>query len=183
MVAKPECDVKTGYFMWLVTEICDRQHAKVDYIPLLELLHAISFEIVIEMDTNRVEDGAFLREKWLDSEGIYEYLYEFDDQKVSVLEVLVALADRLSFQIGNNVAETHGLSECFWELLQNLDLEKYSSDNFKPLNIKEKVRIWMFRKFSKDGFGSPFPVKNVKFDQRKQQIWDQMQDYISAKYG
>ncbi|MBO7450445.1 MAG: hypothetical protein J6U54_08745 [Clostridiales bacterium] len=182
-MAKLDFDLKTEYFRYLVDAVMDNHHARVDYIPLLELLHGIPFEVVIDMDQGRVEDGAYLREKWLDSEGIYDYLYEFDGDFVSVLEVLEALADRLSFQIGNNVTGDHEFQECFWEILRNLDLEKYSADNFKPLNVKEKVRIWMARKFRKDGFGSPFPVKNSRFDQRKQQIWEQLQDYAMENYG
>ena len=181
MVARVDFDIKKEYFNHLVDMVCDKKHPKVDYIPLLDLLHSMKFEVVIEMDENRVGDGAFLREKWLQKEGIYEYLYEFDDENVSVLELLISVAERFEFAIGDNMLGDY-TNERFWELLRNLDIEKYSAGNYKPLNIKEKVRNWMLRKYKKDGTGSIFPVKNCEKDMRTLQIWDQMNVYIIENY-
>lgn len=181
MVSKVDFDIKTEYFSYLVDKVCDKKHHRVDYIPLLDLLHSMKFEWSIDMDANRASDGEYLRKKWLQREGIYEYLYEFDGEKASVLEVLVGIADRLEFQVGDVMKGDH-TADRFWEILRNLDIEKYDSGNFKPLNIKEKVRNWMYRKYKKDGFGSIFPVKNCEKDMRTLQIWDQMSVYIMANY-
>ena len=181
MVAKCDIDIKKEYFTHLVEMVVDKKHPKVDYIPLLDLLHSLKFEWSIDMDANRAADGTFLREKWLDSEGLYDYLYEFDDEKASVLEVLIGIADRLEFQVGN-IMEGYFLNERFWELLRNLDIEKYSAGNYKPLNIKEKVRNWMLRRYKRNGLGGIFPVKKCEFDMREMQIWDQMSVYIEEKY-
>lgn len=182
MVAKLDFELKSEYFGHLVTTIVDKKHPQIDYIPLLDLLHSMKFEIMLQSDEDRVKDGEYLREKWLSEEDLYEYLHEFDGDYVTVLEVLVALADRLSFQIGDNCTGDHSISECFWEIMKNLDLEKYSAGNYKPINIKDKVRIWMYRKFKKDGSGGPFPLEKSRFDQRNLTIWQQMNDYIMEKY-
>ena len=179
---KLDFDIKTEYFHHLVSMVVDRKHPRIDYIPLLDLLHSMKFELELPEDEDRVKDGAYLRDKWLSEEGIYEYLSEFDGEKVSVLEVLVALADRLSFQIGNNCTGDHGIQQCFWEILSNLGLEKYSAGNYKPINIKEKVRAWMLRRIRKDGLGGAFPLQNSRFDQKKAPIWQQMNDYILERY-
>ena len=181
MVAKVDFDIKKAYFDYMVEKVCDRQHHRVDYIPLLDLLNSIPFTVVMEMDGNRAEDAAYNRKNWLQSEDLYEYLYEFDDEKVSVLEVLVSIAERLEFQVGNPM-DNRRISDQFWEILRNLDIEKYTADNYKPLNIKEKVRNWMLRKYKKDGSGSIFPVKNCEKDMRSLQIWDQMSMYIMENY-
>ncbi len=182
MVSRPDYDIKSQYFGHLVETITDKKHPQIDYIPLLDLLHSMKFELVLDSDVDRVKDGAYLRDKWLSEEGIYEHLYEFEGENVSVFEVLVALADRLSFQIGDNCSGTHSISECFWEILRNLDVEKYSAGNYKPMNIKEKVRNWMYRKYHKDGSGGVFPLVKTRFDQRKVSFWDQMNEYILEKY-
>ncbi len=182
MVENINYDIKKEYFNHLVDLVCDKKHPKIDYIPLLELLHNMKFSVFVEKDENRVQDAKYLRVKWTDSEGILEYLYEFEDEKASVLEVLVSISDRLSFQIGDNTTNSHTLSDCFWEILRNLDIEKYYSSNYKPLNVKEKVRNWMSRKIKKDGSGGIFPLKKPKEDQKSLQIWDQMNDYILENY-
>lgn len=181
MVANVKFDIKKEYFNYLVDRVCDKKHPKVDYIPLLDLLHSMPFMIVVEMDENRAGDGEFLRQRWLQHEDLYEYLYEFDGDKVSVLEVLIGIAERLEFQVGD-VMEGDHLHDRFWELLRNLGIEKYSAGNYKPLNIKEKVRNWMARKYKNDGVGSIFPVKKDVKNFSELQIWDQMSIYIMENY-
>lgn len=181
MVTMTHMDIKKEYFNHLIDIVCDKKHKKVDYIPLLDLLYSIPFTITMEMDENRVSDGEFLRKRWLQDEDLYGYLSEFDDEKVTVLEVLIGIAERYEYQVGN-IMEGDLTSERFWELLHNLDIEKYSADNYKPLNIKEKVRNWMARKYKKDGSGSIFPVKSYKKDMKSLQIWDQMSIYIMENW-
>jgi hypothetical protein len=182
MVAKLDIDIKKEYFNYLVSRVVDKKHPKVDYIPLLDLLHSLKFEWCIDLDKNRAGDGAALREKWLSEEGLYAYLFEFDDEKVSVLEVLIGIAERFEYQVGDIMCGDH-TNDRFWELLRNLDIEKYSADNYKPLNIKAKTRDWMLRKFKKDGSGSIFPVKKCEKDMRNLQIWDQMSIYVEKNWG
>ena len=181
MVANVTYDLKTEYFNHLVDIVVDKEHDKVDYIPLLDKLHHIPFKVIIDMDENRVLDGAFLRKKWTVDEGLYDYIYEFKDDPVSVFEVLVALAERIEYQVGNIMLGDH-TSERFWDLLKNLDIEKYTSDNYKPLNIEEKVNVWMERKFEYNGKGSIFPVSKPEKDQRTREIWGQMGEYLMEKY-
>lgn len=182
MVMPVNFDIKKEYFSYLIERVCDKDHDKVDYIPLLDLLHSMPFEWSIEMDENRAGDGEYLRKRWLQNEGIYEYLYEFDGEKVSVLEVLIGIAERVEFDVGSVMNGDH-TADRFWMLLRNLDIEKYDSANYKPLNIKEKVRIWMLRKYKKNGVGSIFPMKKCSKDMRTLQIWDQMNLYLMENWG
>lgn len=181
MVEKLDFDIKSEYFRRLVDMVINKKHPKIDYIPLLDLLNSMKFEIIDKKDEDRVSDGEYLRHKFCDEEGIYEHLYEFDGTDVSVLEVLIGLAERLSFQTWDFSTGKHDIPDCFWEILRNLDIEKYSAGNYKPLNIKEKVRIWMFRRFKKNGSGSPFPLQNAKNDQRFVDLWGQLNAYVMEK--
>lgn len=178
MVSKVDFDIKKGYFEYLLDVVCDREHMSIDYIPLLDLLHSIKFKSIMERDENRIADGEHLRREFLDERDIdKEYLYEFDDMEVSVLEVLIGIAKRMESQLGN-VTQKDRTSERFWELLGNLGVEKYKSDNYKPENIREKVNVWMMRKYKKDGLGGIFPLRKPEFDQRTVEIWNQMSAYI-----
>lgn len=178
MVAKVEYDIKQEYFSYLLDLVCDKEHHKVDYTPLLTMLLGTKFVAVLDRDENRMSDGAALRTEFLNSEGIdEEYSYVFDGLEVSVLEVLIGIAKRVEYQVGNGM-DIDRTNERFWLLLRNLGIEKYSADNYKPLNIREKVNIWMKRKFKSNGAGSIFPLKNPSGDQRKCEIWVQMNAYV-----
>ena len=178
MVMAVKFDLKKEYFNYLVRFVCNNVHHKVDYLPLLDTLHSIKFVAVLDRDVNRIADGADLRKVFLSDADIDDsYIYEFDDMDVSVLEVLVGIAKRIEFQVGNTM-EKDRTAEKFWVLVQNLDIEKYDSGNYKPLNIREKVQKWMERRFEKNGKGSIFPLSDAKTDQRKEEIWTQMSNYI-----
>ena len=162
MVSKVNVDLKKEYFSYLIDVICDKEHMSIDYIPLLDLLHSIKFKVLMERDENRVADGEHLRREFLDDRDIdKEYLYELEDMDVSVLEVLIGIAKRMESQLGN-VTQKDRTSERFWELLGNLGVEKYKSDNYKPANIRDKIEIWMLRKYKKDGSGGIFLFENQK---------------------
>ena len=183
MISKVDFDIKKAYFNWLCDYICDKKHEKIDYIPLLDKLFSMKFVVKLSRDENRISDGEDLRTQFLDEEGIDDrYLYEFDDMDVSILEVLIGIAKRLSFQVDNSIEGMY-TNEHFWEILRNLDIEKYSSDNYKAVNISEKCDVWMSRRFKSDGSGSIFPLKNPESDQRKEEIWVQMSNYIWENYG
>ena len=178
MVQRLEVNINKAYFNYLVRYVCDRKHHKVDYIPLLDTLYGMKFIAVIDRDNNRIADGAALRDEFMSEEDIDRaYMFEFDDMDVSVLEVLLGIARRMEYQITNGM-DVDRTNERFWLLLRNLDIEKYTADNYKPLNIREKIDNWMKRKFRKDGFGSIFPLQKPEDDQRKCEIWIQMNRYV-----
>ena len=174
-------DLKQSYFEYLVDYICDKRHKRSSYLPVLDLLHGIPFVVVVEMDDQRMSDGLYLRERYLQKIDKYDQLDIFEEDKASVLEVLIGIAQRLEFQVGDGMIGDH-TAEKFWELLANLDIEKYDSRRYFPLEIKEKVRNWMLRKYDFYGNGSIFPVKRCEKDMRELQIWDQMSVYVMEKY-
>jgi hypothetical protein len=96
-------------------------------------------------------------------------------QFVSVLEVLLALSRRLAFLAGGEAPEWA------WHLLENLNIEGCSD----PLNLTQSGHIdevldaLVWRTYHKSGRGGFFPLKKPKGDQRKIELWYQMQEYIS----
>lgn len=146
---------------------------------LFEILHHINFEYILERDENREADGIDLR-------LLYTIPPDFDlnikgafyDQKCSVLEMLIALSIRVDNEFIGDPAEEH--PEIFFsEMLKNLGLYP----GFDERGIDKIIDRWLYRRFDRDGTGSPFPVKYDHADQRKLEIWDQMLSYINENYN
>lgn len=173
------------YFDWL----CD----KLNVIPgkydiLLWELYSIDFEWVIDLDTNRGEDGLVLRGEFHSNSDVG---IGFDAGKpCSVLEALIGLASNMDYLLDN---EDKGdrTRIWFWEMIANLGLDKYTDASFskpfgrdmKRLNeIRNICSRWLKREFEYNGFGSPFPLSNPHEDQRKLHMIFQLNQYILEHY-
>jgi hypothetical protein len=89
-----------------------------------------------------------------------------------MLEFLIGLATRL------NVADYEPdmpdrVGPWFWALMDNLGIieadESWIEDSFKRINTRD---------YSFDGHGGLFPLRRPCEDQRKIEIWYQMQAYL-----
>lgn len=174
-------DILFEYFENLLNEILDSKHHIVDYSMMLRTMFDIPFVWVLEMDENRAEDGQTLRNDICrDNDLQYDFII---NRKISVLEVLIALAKRMESDIlGDPMSEIDNSSAHFWLMIKNLGLEKCSNGNFSEAILRDKIEKWMLRDIGKDGSGSIFPLKRPKNDQRKVEIWSQMQAYIMENY-
>lgn len=155
------------YYEWLVSQI-HIPNGK-DYGDLFSRMHNLEFVWTVPNDDNRVQDGADLR-------------YEFADDKkseinlpaVTFLEVLVGLSRRTAFTAGGQA------ERWAWRLLKNLRLTKMSTPLTEERSqmmddILDSV-IW--RTYSPDGRGGFFPLNQPQEDQRKIEIWYQMNKYV-----
>lgn len=150
---------------------------------LFEILHHINFEYILERDENREGDGVELRDD-------YSIPYCFDveleeafyDQKCSVLEMLIALSIRVDNEIIGDPSKEHP-EKFFMEMIENLGLDIFKGNQYRDADVIKIVRKWIDRKFNKNGIGSPFPLRYDCRDQRKLEIWDQMNAYISENYN
>lgn len=154
------------------------------YGRLFEILHNIKFTWLIERDDNREDDGVELRDYYdiPRSEYSVEESEEFMDHWCSVLEMLIGLSIRVDDEIIGDPAEEHP-EDFFMEMIKNLGLDIYKGDRYRENDVIKIVKKWMDRKFDRNGNGSPFPVKKDHRDQRKLEIWDQMNSYINENYG
>lgn len=175
-------DLWDEYFNWLVKGL---NLKKKGYNELLYLLFETPFAVVLERDKNRLADGRYLRNHFFFDMGIDG---DFMDHPVSVLEVLIALSNRIDAEyIGNPNKPRPDI--IFWELLCNLGLDSvcFSDSKVKtPTNLRKFDRImdtFLGRKYDFYGNGSIFPLKSVSFDAKNMEIWEQMQAYLSENYG
>jgi hypothetical protein len=165
------------YFDWLYAQVCSvrvRNPSKT-YRQLLDLLYSKEFLWMVPNDDNREEDGKDLRFEFLEEEGID--VSERDtlwlELPCSVLEFLVALARLFAFEYEGEV------SERFWELLGNLELDQYNDRAEIDREAIEAVLdrlIW--RKYHYNGGGGLFPLRYPERDQRWVEVWYQLNAYI-----
>ena len=177
-------EVEADYFSWL----CDTVHIDQEdssYLNLAKDLHHHIFYGIIPHDENRASDGEELREYYLREVNYPKYVTI--DGECSMLEMLIALARRMSFETSDPYGSdgSDKTTYWFWEMIDNLDLIKFSDDYYYDAGGEEEVdRIidrFLQRGYSEDGRGGLFPLEAPLCDQRGVEIWYQMNCYIAEK--
>jgi hypothetical protein len=163
------------YFEWLhsLVEPLDRR-AKAHYWKLCGQLFKMEFVWFIDRDDNRAEDGRELRLEFIELSGD-----DFDriwyEEPVSVLEVLIGLARRVSFTLDE------APSTWFWKMLDNIGIV-WDNDHWWTPETRREVKLavnkWMYREYDYNGYGGIFPLRKPHVDQRKVELWNQMSAYI-----
>ena len=142
---------------------------------ILHQLHNMPFFSLVPNDDNRAMDGLQLRALYEEAESCE---IEFDNgHPCTLFEMLIALAERMSYIIYNPKFEEdeYDTASCFWLLIRNLDLKVESGRN--TLKLTDLLE----RKYSPNGSGGLFPLKNPVVDQRGVEIWYQMMAYIEQE--
>lgn len=165
------------YFTWLCSRVASlnqRNRSKTHW-SLLKQLYTVEFLWFVPNDDNRVEDGRELRYEFLDTHGL-DHDQNWLSLNCSVLELLVALARRLSFEASGTAREW------FWHLLHNLELDQYTDASpGDPDDINDVLDGLIFRTYHFDGRGGLFPLVEPMQDQRKVEIWYQLNAYVSER--
>jgi len=165
------------YFTWL-TDRVDFDFGRssgATYTDLMGQLHSKEFVWVVPNDDNRLEDAMDLRHQFLNETGITnpgELLMGVPP--LSVLEVILGLSIRCAFNGGGYPPHWA------WRLIENLDLHNMSD----PLSTRKQEKVddildtFIWRQYEYDGVGGLFPLAHPKEDQRKVEIWYQMNAYL-----
>ena len=163
------------YEKWLLKYIGFKNK---NYTKLIDTLHSIDFMYIVPNDVNRLVDGLYIRKIFAKEEGVS--LEDFEGRQCSILEMLVAFSDRVYYEY-TKVEKDNGPSGFFWEMIENLKLVQFSDDKFDRMKVEKILKIWICREFSSDGKGSIFPMKFTRRDQRKVEIFSQMNEYLMLK--
>lgn len=145
------------------------------YVKLFDILDSIPFRWSIPNDSNRAMDGLDLREAFAtwDIPRINERPF----RECSCLEMMVALSCRIERDIVGDPGNDHPRI-WFWQMIDNLGLGGCYDDNFNETYVVERINVWLDRRFKPDGTGSIFPNIGSQKDQREQEIWMQMNEYL-----
>lgn len=183
-------EVQQLYFEWLLSRMGIENYV-LDTLRIASVeLHQVSFVVDIPKDGNRLLEGAKLREEFEDEYtfGVRNRSY-LNEKSVSLFEVLITLAEHMS---DNMTDEDKPAGEFYEEMLQNTLIYANAhaiSETRQPLlgeqyknHIHSIAHNIMFRYYDKDGKGGFFPLKKPDKDQRKVELWYQMQAYLMENY-
>ena len=98
--------IKQDYFAWLC-ELVGADTGNPPYLILAKELHATEFTWCVRNDDNRASDGLQLRAEYGNSLGYF-------DGPCSVLEMLIALARRIDFELSIPENVRDYTSRFFW---------------------------------------------------------------------
>lgn len=179
-MTKNETDA--AYFDWMCGLVCKAyRDGGRKYRNLLECLNRIDFRYTIPMDGNREADGIDLRYRFGYEKHIRDYIIAryLDDHPCSVLEMMIALAQRCEETIMDDPEIGDRTGTWFWAMIHNLGLECMSDDDFDQLYVEERVEQFLDRRYSYQGDGGLFYVRHPAEDMRKVEIWTQLSWYLN----
>ena len=174
--------IKDDYYEWLIsTAMGSKNH---DYDFLCKELFRVKFRWLIPNDVNREFEGKILRERFCDEFGI-EIKDSMFDESANLLEIFIGLALRCEWIV---MDEVNNLDICYWfrEFLHNLELDIFTNNEYRECGGDAKIGMildrFMNRTYAKNGKGGLFPLKFDDKNQRKVEIWYQMNSYFVENY-
>lgn len=167
------------YYNWL-TSLINVDGRGDNYENLLEQLHLSIFSedtaVLIPNDANRIVDGIGLRERYCDRYRVKDENRIFENS-CSVLELLIGLSIRMEDQFG-----IKDRVSWFWEIIGNLKFTSFEDDSYSYKDVEKAINKLLMRRYRKNGEGGLFPLLYPSEDQRKIEIWYQMNAYLNENY-
>lgn len=181
-------DISQDYFDWL----CELIHAdQIDrsWWLLMKDLYKMPFYSRVQHDDNREGDGLELREEYERDCPYFEYAEYLGDKDCSVLEMLIALARRINYELIDPYDEmdekVDRTAYWFWEMIDNLGLMMFDDESYVEYggfkHVDEIVYRLLEREYDYDGEGGLFPLDNPHEDQRDVEIWYQACAYLAER--
>lgn len=168
----------TKYHDWLFSMVCDNEHPIYNYDILLDYVNEKEFEYSIFLDKNRASDGLSLRYRYGLLTG-KDVNLALSSKQSSIFEVMIALAIRCN--------EMLNVEDCvpflFWTMMKSLGLENMTNDIFSKKKVDNVLERFLERRFSYNGKGGLFTIKNPRQDMREIEIWYQMHAYLNELFN
>lgn len=165
------------YLTWLYAQVSPvtLKNPSRTYWSLIRDLYKKQFIWIVPNDDNRVEDGRDLRREFLEECEVSNPDPAWMDLGCSMLEMLIALSRRLSFEVDGEPRVW------FWHLLETVDLHKYNDKVYNrdaKRTIDETLDRIIWRNYDPDGTGGFFPLRDPQKDQREVELWYQAAAYL-----
>lgn len=166
--------IEDSYFIWLSNQVdyAEVPTPSLTHNRLLRLLHATEFVWTVSGDDNRAAKGYELRGEFLDeTQSVGEP--HFDSAGTSVLEMLIALAYDIEFQMDEC------MSDWFWVMLGNLGIADITdADDYDLNEVVDILDAFVWRQYESDGAGGLFPLSKISRDETRVEIWYQFHAYL-----
>lgn len=165
------------YLTWLYSLVASvklKNPARTHW-SLIQQLYTKEFIWIVPNDDNRLEDGRDLRREFVDVCDIRDPDPDWLDLGCSMLEMLIALSRRLSFEADGEPRVW------FWHLIETVDLYQFNDrvyDDYARRVIDETLDRIIWRLYEPDGKGGLFPLRNPPRDQRDVELWYQLSSYL-----
>lgn len=173
-------ELNEEYFNWMYQLVFANEKRR-SYRKLLKYLNSVEFTYILDFDSNRAEDGMDLRYRF----G-YEHDYNgpmiaayLDDRPCSVLEMMVALANRCEEQIMDDPHAGCRRGQWFFSMLASLGLSGMNDENFVRSDAEKIVSRFLSRQYARNGEGGLFTVDS-RHDMRSVEIWYQLNWYLDS---
>lgn len=163
------------YLKWLYSQVGNvkLKNPSRTYWALLKQLYKKEFVWIIPNDDNRLEDGRDLRDEFVEKYELYDVDPDWMSLGCSMLEMLIGLSRRLSFEDDGPV------DWWFWCLMRNLNLRGFTDNTqFDIEDVDEVLDTVIWRTYEPDGRGGLFPLDDPEEDQREVEIWYQLSAYL-----
>lgn len=165
------------YLTWLYSQVASLKlkNPSRTHWSLARQMYVKEFIWLVPNDDNRLEDGRDLRREFVEDCEIENLDLDWLDLGCSMLEMLIALSRRLSFEADGEPRVW------FWHLMDVLDLQKFNDRNYDDLargDIDEALDQIIWRTYAPNGNGGLFPLRNPPEDQRDVEIWYQLSYYL-----
>lgn len=179
--------LRDRYFDFLYSKIAGREKLKK---VARYLFDRWEFYWTVPNDDNRQADGYDLRYEflaYLDDAGTHYTRVAMDhllEEPVSVFEVIVALTNRIDFQLYDYMSEPRN-SQWFLEVLSNLGISDFVDSNwdeYAEQSVDRVMQVLLDRTYDENGNGSLFPLENPTQDMTRVEIWYQMMAYLLENY-
>lgn len=170
------------FLEWLYSRVADAQEtdpSKTHWL-LFKQMYTKEFVWIVPNDDNRIMDGKDLRREFIHSRNVRHAPLEWMDIGCSVLEMLIALSRRISFE---DLDEGEPC-DWFWHLLRNLKIDGFTDETYLEdsanvnFTVEDQLNQLIFRTYHPSGRGGLFPQKHPCDDQREVDIWYQMGLYL-----
>lgn len=166
--------VKEDYFEWMFDLVSNGRFSKDNsYRELLSYLHSVEFTYRMRCDSDRAEDGVALRHRFALLNSNYSFVMKCLDGPCSVLEMMVALAIRCEEAIMDNPRFGNRTGQWFWKMVTSLGLGHMMDSRFDEQYVEEVVETFLNRKYSPEGYGGLFVIRNCDHDLACVSIWNQ----------
>lgn len=176
----PNSVVNDLYFKWLIKLALPWTKNYGRYSKLLSLLNSTPFTYILERDANRMIDGLNLRHEFAREIGMDTLqIDEIICTPCSVLEMMVALAERCELEIMYDMDYGDRSGEWFMTMIDNLGLGTQTDEYFDLGLCEAIIQRLLSRTYERNGVGSMFPLPGRTEDMRRIEIWYQMNWYLN----
>lgn len=177
-------DILNAYFEWLYDTVCGtRFGGDISFRKLLIHLHNTDFRWVISNDENRAREGQNLRHRFALTQmpNVPEHqILDILAGPCSVLEMMVALAIYAEEHIMDNPQIGDRTGQWFWSMVVNLGIGDQMDSRFDRKHVEVVLDRFLDRKYSPNGQGGLFMIRNCRRDLRKVEIFYQLCWYLDA---